>query len=279
MATPLILTAASLSGASTPQLLTDAEATAIVTAQEKAKVARYQAKLAKLSNAEVVNTRTVDQKGQQLFINAIKPLALKTSPEPETELVGATPPAAFSSAVQESLSETISMGGKVYGNQHSKITWRDPDTGASFVVWTNVSLNFLRPLLSFKCGNYDYSYFSFVTSYTREMDAQRQQFATEHGLELEPLWEESPVRFTEGHYEYYVETDDRSQVPAKLYRQLDAILAHYLANKEAWETQYYNSRKLAEKRKEYLEAHPPEPQPSHINFWKIDEASPSNTTR
>jgi hypothetical protein len=271
IATTLVLIASSLSGETTPQLLTDAEATAIVVAQEEAKVASYQAKLAKLSNVEVVNTRTVDHNGQQLIINAIKPPVLEAAPEPETEQGDATTPAEFFSEAQEFISETISMGGNVYGNEHSKITWRDSETGATFVVWSNVSLNFLRPMMSFKVGDYDYNYFGFVTSYTREMDEQRQQFAAEHGAEVEPLWEEPPVSFTEEQYEYYVETDDSSQIPEKLYRQLDAIFGHYLANKEAWEVEYHNSQKLAEKRKEYLEANPPVPQPTVINFWKIED--------
>ncbi|MGB0743667.1 MAG: hypothetical protein ACPGSB_03985 [Opitutales bacterium] len=253
-------------------MLTDAEATAIVEAQEEAKVARYQARVAELSSVEIVSSRTVEHEGHQMIINAIKPLAWVTpdETEPEAEETDSNPVPVTFTEPQTYIPEMISIGGNVYGDEHSKITWRDPETGASFIVWSNISLSFLSPISGFQHGAYDYSYFGFTTVYTREMDAQRAALAAEHGVEVEPLWEEPPVSFTEGQYEYYVEADATTVIPDKLHRQLSALFGYYLANKESLEVRHLNSKKLAEKRAEYLEANPPEPQPTVINFWKIE---------
>ena len=280
-----LLPACILWASDTPQLLTDAEATAIVEAQEEAKVARYQARLAELSSVEIVSSRTVEHDGHQMIINAIKPLVFEPSAEPDVS-ESANPPspeptpeewAAWVEAQQQT--EFISMGANVYGDEYSHITWRDQEAKLSFVVWTNISLRYLRFADSFQSGGVRYDYLGLPTTvYTREaLDAQlrfAQEYAKEHGMEvpegIPSFWEEPPYPFTDGQYEYYVIADDPAQVPEKLYRQMNAVLGYYVSELPRLKIEHLNSETMEKARAKFREENPPVPQPTVINFWKIE---------
>lgn len=274
------------SNAAPSQLLTDAEATAIVESREEAKESRYEAQLAELSRAQIVHSRTVDHGAKQVVINAIKPLVLESSPEPDiSEPVSSPAPeptseewAAWIEAQQQT--EYISMGATVYGDEYSKITWRDHEAKLSFVVWANISLRYLRFADSFLSGGVRYDYLGLPTTvYTREGVAERlrfaQKYAKEHGIKIPKgipsFWEEPPYPFSEGQYEYYVIADDPAQVPEKLYRQMNAVLSYYIMEQPRLKIEHLNSETMARARAKFREENPPVPQPTVINFWKIED--------
>lgn len=259
--------------------LTEAEAKAIVEGREAAEEARYQAFKEKMASAEVVESKTVQTQGGSLKFNQVRPLVLEkvvkpTREEPKNTM---TPEewAAYMVSQQVRIPEQISLGANVYGDSHSEITWRDTETGARFTVWTNVSLNYLRPVSSIQAKNYDYMYFGFVTPYTKEDEQRHIQIAREHGVEVESRWKEPPVAFTGGSYEYIVITEDTAKVPDKLYRQLDALIGHYVAHREELEIEYENSQTLEAARQQYLKENPPQPRETLVNFWKIEDEAPA----
>jgi len=264
-----------------PQPLTPAEADAIVAAEAAAKEARYEARRAKLEGAEVVESRTVGVGERPVRINRVKPAALE---KPASPGVAASPAqskmspemspeqwAAHIESRQVLIHEHISLGAKVFGDEHSEITWRDRETDEEFVVWTNVNLNYLSPVVSIRDGGYDYAYFGFVTKHTREEEKARRAFAAEKGFEVESRWKAPPVAFSGDGAEYVVVAEDKSRVPAKLYRQMDALLGYYLTNREALETRHHNVAVLREAREKYREANPPEPRETVVNFWRIGD--------
>ena len=259
-----------------PKLLTEAEAEAIVTQREEAKEARYEARRQELAGAEVVESKEIQREGSPMTINLIKPLVLEKPSPADTETSDKQPEmtpeqwAAYIEAQQVLIPEQISMGANVYGDEYSEITWRDRETKSELVVWSNVSLNFLKPISTIQTEEYDYMYFGFVTPYTREDEQARIEFAAERGFEVESRWKEPPVKFSEDRYEYVVMANG-ADVPEKLYRQLDAVLGYYVAHKEELEIEHKNAQTLQEAHEKYKRENPPQPKETLINFWKIEE--------
>jgi hypothetical protein len=157
----------------------------------------------------------------------------------------------------EYVHENISLGANVYGDEYSEIKWRDPDTGKTVSVWTNISLNYLKPIVSFTADDVHYDYFGFVTNYTREGDEARMKMFKELGYEAESQWKYPPVRLSSDYSEYYVDAPWDAEIPEKLHRQLSALFAYYLKNEEKFKIEYLNSRTLQAAREANLKANPP----------------------
>ena len=170
------------------------------------------------------------------------------------------------------------MSANVYDDAYSEIIWRETDSGELFTVWTNINLNYLRPVTSISEGDYEYMYFGFISSYTEEEEDQRILFALDKGYSgVESRWKAAPVEFSSDEWEYVVVlADPDREVPEQLYRQLNAILGYYVANREELEIAYHNSVMLEAARLKHLEEHPPAPRQTLINFWKIEEEASAN---
>ncbi|MFW6218032.1 MAG: hypothetical protein ACOC4K_03455 [Verrucomicrobiota bacterium] len=259
-----------------PQLLSEEEASEIIERREAAKEARYQALKREMSSAQVVESKEVRREGRPMTVNMIEPLVLEKPVPADTGTAdkrpGLTPEewAAYVESRQALVHEQISLGANVYGDEYSEITWRDTETRQEFTVWTNVSLNYLRPISTIRTEGFDYTYFGFVTPYTREGEQARIDFAAERGFEIESRWKEPPVGFSEDRYEYAVVAEG-ADVPEKLHRQLEAVLGHYVEHKEELEIGHKNAETLRAAREKYLRENPPRPRETVINFWRIEE--------
>jgi len=267
-------------GDALPRLLSESEATEIVKARELASEARYQARVQTLGAAEIIDSKVVPSGSGSLVVNAVKPLVLPDLvKEPMVETQSAMTSEEFSAMLAEQqakVPEQISMAATVYGGEYSEITWRDTETGSEFTVWTNVNLEYLRPISSIQDEVYDYLYFGFVTSYTQEDEIARLNFAKQQGFpDVQSRWKTPPVVFSTDQFEYVVIADNPSEVPQKLYRQMNAALGHYVANQAELEINHRNALTLQKARQEYLEANPPGPRPTMINFWKIESETPA----
>jgi len=252
----------------------------IIEQREAVKEARYQALKQDLFSAEVLESKEVQVQGRPLTVNRIKPLVLAKADrpkkiEPQVQ-VTSEEWQAYVASQQTRISEQISMSANVYGDSHSEITWWDTETREEYTVWTNVSLNYLRPVSTIQAEGYDYMYFGFVSHYTSEGEAIRMKLAKEHGFDAESRMKTPPVRFSGTEPEYIVLAEDPARVPEKLYRQLDALIGYYAANREALEIEHKNARILAAARKKYLEENPPQPRETVVNFWKIGDAAPAD---
>jgi len=260
------------------------EAYQTIAAREAAKEAQYQLDIARLGMADVLDSKVVATEEGILTVNAIRPPALvlkKFEPRKvdssETKYTKAQWEALLA-ANYTKIPEQISMGANVYGDEYSEITWRDRETKSEFTVWTNISLNYLSPIHSIEDDAYEYLYFGFVTNYTREGEAKRLKMGKAHGyVDVESRWKSPPVKFSPDRFEYVVVEEAETEVPEKLYRQLDAMFGYYVANRENLEIQQRNSEVMRAARKKYLEANPPVPKRTMINFWKIDHEEPAKS--
>ena len=241
-----------------PKLLTQKEAEAIVkdrrAKKEAAETAHRNAALAQ-SATEV---RVVNKGAQKIVFRKVALAPRSEATVPSKELVANTEATASLEIPTEYLHESISLGASVYGDEYSKIKWRDTTNGQTVTVWTNISLNFLKPIVSFSYEGVQYDYFGFVTSYTQEDEAARIQFAQEQGHHAESHWEYPPVSFSSDYYEYFVDAPWDAEIPEKLYRQLNALFNFYLEGEERFRIEYLNTKTLQAAHEADLKANPPQ---------------------
>lgn len=244
-----------------PELLTPDQAEAIVKQRRSKKEASQRAQKLAALGEEALEERILNLKdGQQVVFRRVA-LAAKVSAREKVDTVSSTkaslPSVAPFTSTEALACESIHLGVNVYGNDYSEITWRDRESGRSFTVWTNVNLNYLNPMTSFEANGIQYDYFGVIIAYSYEAEEERLAMATEQGASVESNWKTPPVVFSAGQYEYFIDAPRDTQVPEKLYKQLDALLGYYLANLKHLEIEYKNARLLQAAQKKDLEENPP----------------------
>ena len=255
------------------QLLSQLEAEGIVKAEREAKEARAvyarEALIAESAIEERISTRgsrTVmfRQTAQSPIADA--PVGIESSDGEASPFNEAS----YLWAIEPVAHEQISLAAHVYDDEFTEIAWRDVDTGEVFTVWTNVNMNYMRSIDSFTTKDFHYDYFGFVYNYNYKSEVQRMEAAEEAGFQTEIRWKIAPVVFSPDRFEYFVDADEGTVVPDKLYRQLDAMFSYYLANKAEFEIQYKNSMLVQAVRDEELKKSPSEePETIIINYTPL----------
>jgi len=191
--------------------------------------------------------------------------------ETRSEAVALTPEMLAALETRQKVTrEQISMAANVYGGDYSEITWRDTETREEFTVWTNVNLNYLRPIGSFGADGYHYDYFGFVYPYNKERERRRFAAVAEAGYPAESRWKYPPVVFPKGHFEYLVDAAPDARVPEKLYRQMDALFAYYLAHRDEFEVRHENAVLRQAAREKSLKERPSvEPKEVIMNYTPL----------
>jgi len=240
-----------------PKLLSPAEAQSIVEDRRAKNDAAEEAYRREALGQAALAERTITKGGQKIrFRRVAAGERIEVADAIEPKSADLTMDSRFAEAA-EYVHENISLGANVYGDEYSEITWRDTDTGETVSVWTNISLNYLKPIVSFTEDDIHYDYFGFVTNYTREGDEARMKMFKELGYEAESQWKYPPVRLSSDYNEYYVDAPWDAEIPEKLHRQLSALLGFYSANEEKFKREYLNSRMLQAAREADLKSNPP----------------------
>lgn len=266
----------------TAQPITEVEARTIIEQQMADKALREANRKAELESMTTTESRTVQKERHRVTINRIVPPRLKAAPVPTLSQKQTSRPwtaeewAAMIAAQPEH--QSISLSVTVFGEEYSKLLWRKPrdeeerrQAPEEFEIWTNVNLNYLRPISTFDRDNIVYSYMGFTSTITREDEAWRRAYAKERGYDYESRWQLSPVPFTEGKAEYVVVEDEERRIPPELYQQMDALFAHYLENEDRFKAEFQTSEALRKAREAYLKENPLEPKDVIINHWPISE--------
>jgi hypothetical protein len=267
---------------STMQTITDTEARAIIEQRLADQAVREANRKAELESMSASESRVVQKDRHRVTINRVVPPRLRTASAPaskdaqESRTWTAEEWTAMIAVQPEQ--QSISLSVTVFGEEYSKILWRKPRDEANrrkapeeFEIWTNVNLNYLRPIGSFDRDNVVYSYMGFTATITREDEAWRRAYAKERGYKYESRWQPSPVSFTEGKAEYVVVKNEERRIPPELYQQMDSLFAHYLENEDRLKAEFLRSEALRKAREEYLKENPPQPKDVIINHWPISE--------
>ena len=262
--------------------LTPESARAVVEQEMSAQAATEARRKRALEAMPAVARRVIQKKDHQVTINRVAPPRLKTIPDrvadDKRQSKPLTPTEIAIRMAAQPEHQSISLSVTVFGEKSSKILWRGPQRTdersqppQAFEIWTNVNLNYLRPIGSFKRDNVIYHYFGFTDTITSESEAWRKAYAKKHGYDYQPRWQRPPVSFTRGQLEYVVTQPTNGPVPPELYQQMDALFAHYLENEARLKAAYQRQEALAEAREAYLKENPPQPKDVIINHWPISE--------
>ncbi|NCT41880.1 MAG: hypothetical protein GW778_09525, partial [Alphaproteobacteria bacterium] len=185
-----------------PKLLSPAEAQSIVEDRRAKNDAAEEAYRREALGQAALAERTITKGGQKIrFRRVAAGERIEVADAIEPKSADLTMDSRFAEAA-EYVHENISLGANVYGDEYSEITWRDPDTAQTVSVWTNISLNYLKPFVGFTEDDIHYDYFGFVTNYTREGDEARMKMFKELGYEAESQWKYPPVRLSSDYNEY-----------------------------------------------------------------------------
>lgn len=257
-----LLSSASYAESDLPELLTPEKAEQIVKQRRADKEAADKAYRDAALGKTALEERTLTRgDGQRIVFRRVAP-APKIKIEENVDADNSAPALIelFPEALQqeeEVLHENIHIGANVYGDQCSEIQWRDPEANLDIKVWSNIRLEYLRPISAIEVDGVQYSYFGFITHYTEESEQERIQFAAEQGFEVESRWKTPPVVFSDEYYEYYVDAPWDAEIPDKLYRQLDALFGFYLSNYERLRVQHLNTKMLQSAKEKDLAENPP----------------------
>jgi hypothetical protein len=266
----------------TPRAITGTEARGIIDQRMADKALREANRKAELESMSASHSRFFQKEKHSVMINRVRPPELKAVPppthldQPRSKAWTEEEWAAMMAAQPEQ--QSISLSVTVFGDEYSKILWRkprDPEENRQipeeYEIWTNVNLNYLRPIGSFDRDRVVYNYMGFTETITRKDEAWRRAFAKERGHDYTSRWQPSPVGFTEGMTEYVVVESEQRHIPLELYQQMDALFAHYLENEDRLKAQFLRSKALEKAREAYLKEHPPEPKDVIINHWPISK--------
>ena len=255
------------------RLLTPEQAEAIVEPRRLANEAAERERRSAALSLPALEQRVIDKGEQKIVFRRVarQPEVEPAEVEARSEAVVLSPEVlAAWEASQKVPHEQISMAANVYGEDYSEITWRDTETREEFTVWTNVNLNYLRPIDSFSADGYQYDYFGFIYPYDREAEKERLAAATEAGYPAESRWKYPPVVFSKEYFEYFVDAAPGALVPEKLYRQMDALFAYYLAHREEFEVRHKNAVLLQAAHEKNLKERPPvEPKEVIMNYTPL----------
>ncbi|NBB78221.1 MAG: hypothetical protein GVY36_02070 [Verrucomicrobia bacterium] len=254
-------------------------------AQEMSATAAAEAqRKAELEAAPATTSRFIQKKDHQITITRVAPPALKNATLPDSADKEQSSPltrAEFEARMTDQPEQqSISVSVMVFGDEYSKILWRKPrsaeersDAPGEFEIWTNAPLKYLTPISSFERDDVVYNYFGFCETISREGELRRSALAKERGFAYESRWQESPVDFAPGQLEYVVTQPANRPVPPELYKQMDALFAHYLENEATLKTAYQRQQALNKAREAYRKENPPQPKDTVINFHPLSERS------
>ena len=244
-----------------PELLTPEQAEQIVKQRRAEKEVADRAYRKAALDEEAIEERTLTRDdGQRIVFRRVAPAAKVEIEEPPAS---SSPKQSLAKIFAEELEqeeirhESIHIGANVYGDRYSEIQWRDPEANLDIKVWSNIRLEYLRPISAIEVDGIQYSYFGFITHYSEEAEQQRIQFAADQGFEVESRWKTPPVVFSDEYYEYYVDAPWDAEIPEKLYRQLDVLFGFYLSNYERLRIQHLNTEMLQSAKEKDLAENPP----------------------
>lgn len=231
-----------------PETLTPAEADAIVETEMMAKAEREAEVRARLESVPAFEVFTVREGDHRIIMRRVAPQTTDVAqPEgdelDETEPTGEEQPRlAGDGKTREALSPVFIT---VYGDHVSLIDWR------GYQVWSSVSLAALPPFGDIEESEAIYSWFAIVT--------ESDDTSSLPDLGFSP----------DGPPEYLVYADEESDVPDALFREMDLLHHHYLANEEQLRAERQRAKTLEAARIRYREANPEAPRETLINYSPI----------
>jgi len=239
----------------------EAEASAVVKAQEEAREKAKDARENQLLNARITSTAVADMGDKKIILNRVRPrqsTGVKTAKNPQKDAV--FDEAYFTDTVIKeqkcfTLSGTVREG-------ISELWWTHE--GHSFKVFTNANFLYLSGIGDFSDEEIHYSVFSIITESYGRSPARAGAGAN---------WQPTQSDFTSGELEYYVvESSGIQKLDADALRPIILMMKFYSENSEQIKVSYENAEKMSNARAAYLKANPPKKRDVIINSAPINKS-------
>tara|TARA_B110001469_G_scaffold125889_1_gene142218 strand:+ start:81 stop:887 length:807 start_codon:yes stop_codon:yes gene_type:complete len=239
--------------------LSDAEALAIVEAQETGKEQAKDKHEAKLKTADIIETAVANLGNKRVIFNRVKNADRNDLVEP---LVSSSDVAkipqwndVFEGQVKEPVNLTLS--GTVYDEEISELWWKYE--GQNYRIFINANFLLFNSIGEVEDEDNRYSIFAILTGQS-----------TENAPQLDE-WRPTMADFSSEELEYYiVDSGDNETSAPTAFRGVEAMLQYYAENKDQMQISYNNNLKIRETRKAYLELNPPKAnRDTIINFRPI----------
>jgi len=139
----------------------ETEARAIIEERMAEKALREANRKAELESMSVAGSRVLQKEGHRVTINRVVQPRLKAAPAPTPSDRQAsrtwTEEEWAAMVAAQPKHQSISLSVTVFGDEYSRILWREPrdederrKAPEEFEIWTNVNLNYLKPISSFE---------------------------------------------------------------------------------------------------------------------------------
>lgn len=252
--------------------LTPKEADAIVQQEMKAQEEAAEAQRKRLEAMPAIYQSEADLGGRKVKFNRVQ----IQSPAPAAASlseVGTASPAMEQQAadIKERLEQgtiiPIFINATVYDGEISEFTWAY--NGQAYTGFANINFHFLRNIREAESGGITYSPTIAVGSSSREVLKETNQRAIKEGWpnftpkELPVL---SPFSAANGVEYTATVVSANGKYDEEAFAGIEAIFQCYLENQMELQTLYQRQEELQAAKERYLEAHPPQPRDSIVNF-------------
>lgn len=268
-----------------PVVPTTAEAEAIVATERQARETSQAERKAAIESVPAYEEWEVDHGNRKTILRRVAPPENLNIEDHESRQGGHSTASSKGPATTEEeitawmdgqpFPRTLNLTAVVYDRTLTEITWRD-EGHREWTILSNVDFRYLGGTGGFEDGTHQWLTFLFVDEVDSEKEAATARRAADEGFSYEPRTAERwrplvPGDFLFGTEPEYllVATEERREIPAALFEELDALHSYYHAHEERLIADYYRNKALNEARRAWREANPPEPRDSVINFWRV----------
>jgi hypothetical protein len=256
--------------------LTPAEADAIVSQQMADREQQRQAKVAELESATVIESFEADLGDRKVVFNRVVPgsgqttttakAASVTMAKASSDALSQAEIVRLSKEVDSRENFSIFLNAEVFSGPVSELRWQYK--GKEYVAYANVDFKYFSGLSDFESTNAHYSVLLAASDGSR---ARLKNSASGQ-------WVPSIEDFSAEGIEYLV-LEDQASEDDSAYGVIAAMLSYYAEHESEMIVSYQRAEALREAKKRYLEANPPQPRDTIINFSPIPESKSLQTKR
>lgn len=259
--------------------LSDSKADEIIRQEMEAKAQKTEAEIERLESVSAIESAEANMDGRKVIYNRVAPQRRKVSAPQMMQQTSSTKSqlnAAEIAALRHELEtrKTISLflSCTVYDGVVTELEWAYD--GVAYRAFVNLNFHYLSSIGQLEADGVFYSIIAAVGDDTREnLERTNRQAQVEGWPNYTPKWVPALTDFSSDGIEFIIvaESNDTGQNEAA-FAGIETITRHYLENEEALKISYQRSQALRDARERYLEANPPQPKDTIINFAPTAES-------
>jgi hypothetical protein len=251
--------------------LTPTEADAIVSQQMAAKEQQRQARVDELESATVVESFEADLGERKVIFNRVLPSDLSAQTIRHSQKAEAATTPVLTEAEMEAWraqqaakrDETLFLSATVFEDGVTELNWTDE--GVNYQAYANVDFHYLEGMAEFETVD---ARFSVIMAVGKDGTGSSTSLSKNFSqADVPTRWHPSLTDFSGQGVEYLVVAESNTVLDnATAFAGIEAMLLYYQEHEAELKVARQRREALREARARYLEANPPQPQDTIINF-------------